>query len=143
MSTDSEAVERMAARYARALALVPGKGERPLELFDALVDSACDVPTLIGMVRSQAAGTAESERNGHVPSVASTRSLVVEMTETITRDEDAARENGAQFDRMIEQFRAEALRNFVDSAADLLDCSGDTRWKTRALDMADRIEGEA
>ena len=45
--------------------------------------------------------------------------------------------------RGIAKIKADALREFVDSAQDLLDCAGDTRWKDRALTRADEIEEEA
>ena len=50
---------------------------------------------------------------------------------------------GAEFDRFIAKVRADALREFVSAAQDLLNCSGDTRWMARALARADLIEGEA
>ena len=53
---------------------------------------------------------------------------------------DMAREDAR---RAIAKIKADALREFVDSAQDLLDCAGDTRWKDRALTRADRIEEEA
>lgn len=47
---------------------------------------------------------------------------------------------GPAFDRFVAKLEADALRSFVESAQDLLDSSGDTRWKARALEYAARIE---
>lgn len=48
-------------------------------------------------------------------------------------------EISAEFGRFKAQVEAEALRRFVESAKDLLDSSGDTRWKARALAYADEV----
>ena len=47
---------------------------------------------------------------------------------------------GPAFDRFVAKLEADALRRFVESAQDLLDSSGDTRWKARALAYADEVE---
>ena len=41
---------------------------------------------------------------------------------------------------LIAKIKADALREFVSAAQDLLNCSGDTRWMARALARADLIE---
>lgn len=48
----------------------------------------------------------------------------------------------AEARRGIAKIKADALREFVSAAQDLINCSGDTRWVARALARADLIEGE-
>lgn len=45
--------------------------------------------------------------------------------------------------KTVLSIKAEALREFVEARKDLLDCSGDTRWKSAALDRADNLEKDA
>lgn len=66
-----------------------------------------------------------------------------ELSETVSGEASVGEENAQIARRVIAKIKADALREFVDSAQDLLDCAGDTRWKDRALDRADRIEAEA
>lgn len=81
--------------------------------------------------------------NGHTPSVESTRSLIVEMTETVTRDDEAARENGEQFDRLIEAVKAETLKEAAEAFRSIhFDDAQNETVKKFLMRRADRIKGE-
>ena len=79
--------------------------------------------------------------NDYTPSEDQVRAAYVQFAhDDLCLHLDMAREDAR---RAIAKIKADALREFVDSAQDLLDCAGDTRWKDRALTRADRIEEEA
>lgn len=66
-----------------------------------------------------------------------------ELSETVSGDPAVGEQNAQVARQIIAKIKADAIREFVDSAQDLLDCAGDTRWKDRVLTRADRIETES
>ena len=65
-----------------------------------------------------------------------------ELSETVSGEASVGEQNVKVARRTLAKIKADALREFVSDAQDLINCSGDTRWVARALARADLIEGE-